>query len=82
MKYDDNFNLKVGVYGIRGAARKYGVNGVQVSVYTCVSAVGNSLWFGVVILENKSVTPIPHQTPLSLQTSLGEPGESGILGGG
>ena len=34
-----------------------------------------------VILEKKSVTPIPPPSPLSLPTGLGEPGESGVLGG-
>ena len=36
----------------------------------------------LVILEKKSVTPIPPPPPLSLPTGLGEPGESGIFGGG
>ena len=39
------------------------------------------LLFIKVILEKKSVTPIPLPSPLSLPTGLGEPGESGVLGG-
>ena len=35
----------------------------------------------LVILEKKSVTPIPPPPPLSLPTGLGEPGELGVLGG-
>ena len=36
----------------------------------------------VVILEKKSVTPIPLPPPLSLPTGLGEPGESVVFLGG
>ena len=34
-----------------------------------------------VFLDIKFAFPIPQQHPLSLQTSLGDPGESGVLGG-
>ena len=34
-----------------------------------------------VLLDNKSAIPISHQSPLPLQTSLGDPGESGVWEG-
>ena len=63
--------------------------GIVCNVCVCGCGVGSGqviyrsqLYDKLVILDNKSATPIPHQHPPSLQTSLRDPGESGVLGGG
>ena len=51
------------------------------TTFTHAPSQSQCIYHVSVFLDNKSATPIPHQTSLSLQTSLGDPGESGVLGG-